>query len=54
MVLPPILAQVGRLADAREYAHAALRNFQSYGGRAADMERKTEGLIAEIERAMRE
>ena len=46
------LAQAGRLADAREYAHAALRNFQTYGDRAADKIQKTQGLIAEIERAM--
>ena len=47
------LRDAGRLADAWEYAHAALRNYQSYEGRAAEEERKTEGLIAEIEGLMR-
>jgi len=46
------LAQAGRLADAREYAHAALRNFETYGDRAADKIEKTQGLIAAIERDM--
>jgi tetratricopeptide (TPR) repeat protein len=46
------LAQVGRLADAREYAHAALRNFQTYGDRAAADIQDTQGLIAMIEREM--
>ncbi len=45
------LAQAGRLADAREYAHAALRNYQTYGDRAADIQ-QTQGLIADIERRM--
>jgi tetratricopeptide (TPR) repeat protein len=43
------LANAGRLADAREYAYAALRNFQTYGDRAADMMQRTQGLIAQIE-----
>jgi tetratricopeptide (TPR) repeat protein len=46
------LAQAGRLADAREYAHAALRNYQTYGDRAAADIQKTQGLIAQIEREM--
>jgi tetratricopeptide (TPR) repeat protein len=47
------LSDAGRLVDAREYAHAALRNFQHYyGGRAAEDIRKTQGLIADIEKAM--
>jgi tetratricopeptide (TPR) repeat protein len=46
------LRDAGRLADAREYALAALRNFQTYGDRAAAEIQKTQGLIAEIERAM--
>lgn len=46
------LRDAGRLADAREYAHAALRNFEGYGeGAAADIER-TRGLIGEIESLM--
>jgi tetratricopeptide (TPR) repeat protein len=47
-----VLAEAGRLSDAREYAHAALRNFQTYGDRAADKIEKTQGLIAKIEGAM--
>ena len=48
-----VLANNGRLSDALLYARAALRNFESYGGRAKDMEDKTKGLIAEIEEAMK-
>ena len=39
------LAQAGRLADAREYAHAALRNYQTYGDRAAGEIQRTQELI---------
>lgn len=46
------LAQVGRLADAREYASAALRNFETYGDRAAADIQKAEELIAFIEQAL--
>ena len=46
------LARVGRLADAREYAHAALRNFETYGEGAREGIQKTRGLIAAIEQAM--
>jgi len=46
------LAQAGRLADAREYAHAALRNYQTYGDRAAAEIQETQGLIEMIERDM--
>jgi tetratricopeptide (TPR) repeat protein len=46
------LAQAGRLAEAREYAYAALRNFQTYGDRAADEIQETQELIAQIEQAM--
>jgi tetratricopeptide (TPR) repeat protein len=46
------LAQAGRLADAREYAQAALRNFQTYGDRAVEDIQKTQGLIADIEEAI--
>ena len=48
------LAQAGHLGDAREYAYAALRNFQTYDDRAAAEIQKTQGLIAEIEEAMSE
>lgn len=43
------LIQDNRLSDALLYARAALRNFESYGGRAKDMEDRTKGLIAAIE-----
>jgi tetratricopeptide (TPR) repeat protein len=47
------LANAGRLADARDYAQAALRDFEPYGaGAAADVE-KTQRLIADIQAAMR-
>jgi tetratricopeptide (TPR) repeat protein len=46
------LAQAGRLADAREYALAALRNYENYGDRAADKIKKTQQLIARIESAL--
>ena len=48
------LRDAGRLADAREYAYAALRNYQTYGDRAAADIQETQGLIAEIERVMSE
>jgi tetratricopeptide (TPR) repeat protein len=48
------LTQAGRLADAREYALAALRNYETYGDRAAAEIQRTQGLIAEIEQAMSE
>ena len=43
------LAKAGRLADAKEYALAALRNYQTYGDRAADKIQKTLQLIGLIE-----
>jgi tetratricopeptide (TPR) repeat protein len=46
-----MLSQKGRLSDALLYARAALRNFESYGGRAKEMEDNAKGLIAEIEKA---
>ena len=46
------LVRAGRLADAREYAHAALRNYQTYGDRAAADIQETQELIAEIEGEM--
>jgi hypothetical protein len=42
------------VSDALLYARAALRNFESYGGRAKDMEDRTKGLIAKIEKAIEE
>lgn len=49
-----MFAQNGRLSDALLYARAALRNFESYGGRAMDWEDRTKGLITDIEEAMKE
>jgi tetratricopeptide (TPR) repeat protein len=43
------LASAGRFADAREYAYAALRNYETYGDRAADKIQKTQELIEQIE-----
>jgi len=48
------LANNGRLTDALLYARAALRNFESYGGRAKDMEDEAKGLIGEIEEMMKD
>ncbi|MEK7326089.1 MAG: hypothetical protein AAB217_12610, partial [Chloroflexota bacterium] len=47
------LSQAGRLADAREYAYAALRNFETYDERAAEEIQKTRGLIEGIEKMMK-
>jgi tetratricopeptide (TPR) repeat protein len=47
------LANAGRLADAREYAYAALRNFETYGERAAEEIQKTRRVIEMIEEAMK-
>lgn len=47
------LANAGRLPDALLYAQAALRNFATYGDRAAEMIQRTQGLIAEIEGKMK-
>jgi len=46
------LRDAGRLTDAREYAAAALRNYQTYGDRAAAEMQQMQGLIDWIERAM--
>jgi tetratricopeptide (TPR) repeat protein len=47
------LADAGRLAEARLYAQAALRNYvENYGDGAAAETQRTHGLIEEIERAM--
>lgn len=44
------LANAGRLAEARAYAAAALRNYQTYSNRAAAEVERTQQLLAEIER----
>jgi len=46
------LANAGRLADALLYAQAALRNFATYGERAAAEVQEMQGAIELIERAM--
>jgi tetratricopeptide (TPR) repeat protein len=43
------LRQAGRLTDAREYARAALRNFEPYGPGAADVTKRAQQLLARIE-----
>jgi tetratricopeptide (TPR) repeat protein len=40
------LANAGRLHDARLYSAAALRNYETYGDRAADKIQKTQQLLA--------
>ena len=47
------LRDANRLADAREYARAALRNYETYGERAADKIQKTRGVIEGIEKMMK-
>ncbi len=46
------LRQAGRFSDAAEYARAALRNFETYGDRAAADVQETRDLIAKIEQAI--
>jgi tetratricopeptide (TPR) repeat protein len=46
------LARAGRLADALEYARAALSNFETYGEGAAEAIQRTQELIAQIEQDM--
>jgi len=48
-----MLAQNNRLSDALLYARAALRNFESYQGRAKADEDDAKELIAAIEKAMK-
>ena len=43
-------AQYGRVADALDYARAALRDFETYGDRAEDKIERTKGLIADLEK----
>jgi len=45
------LAHSGRVADAREYARAALRNFETYGAGAAEMIQRTQQLLADLDAA---
>jgi tetratricopeptide (TPR) repeat protein len=45
------LARANRLADAQVYADAALRNYETYGDRAAEEIQRTRELIADIEQA---
>ena len=47
-----LLAQNRRLSDALLYARAALRNYESYEGRAKEKEDKTKYMISEIEKAI--
>jgi tetratricopeptide (TPR) repeat protein len=42
------LMQSGRIADALDYARAALRNFETYGDRAAADIEKAKRLIAKL------
>ena len=49
-----MLARAGRLADAREYAYAALRNYETYGDRAAEEIQRTREVIAVIEQLIKE
>jgi tetratricopeptide (TPR) repeat protein len=46
------LARAGRLPDARAYALAALRNYETYGDRAADEIQRTRRLLAHIDRRL--
>jgi tetratricopeptide (TPR) repeat protein len=43
------LTQAGRFVDAREYARAALRNYETYGDRAVDQIQKSKKLLSKIE-----
>ncbi len=47
-----LLARSGRLEDAREYAVAALRNYETYGEGAAQKIQKTQELIGQIDQAI--
>ena len=46
-----IFKQTGRFADALDYAHAALRNFETYGESAVEKIQETQELIALIKQA---
>jgi len=45
------MARVGRLEEALDYAHGALKNYEHYGDRAAAELEKTREVIAAIEQA---
>jgi hypothetical protein len=47
------LRDADRLPDARAYAEAALRNYQTYGDRAAEDIQDTQRLIAAIEERLK-
>ena len=47
------LANVGRLSDAREYAYAALRNYEQYGEATAKEQAQTKQLIEMIEKDLK-
>ena len=47
------LAEAGRFNDALDYAHAGLRNFETYGDHAKNEIRIVRGLIEGIEQLMR-
>jgi tetratricopeptide (TPR) repeat protein len=47
-----LLAEGGRLGDARQYAEAALRNFEGYGDRAADRIQLTREWIQVIDKRL--
>jgi tetratricopeptide (TPR) repeat protein len=46
-----VLAQASRFADARQYAEAALRDYQTYGANAADEVQRMLDLISQIAKA---
>ena len=46
------LIDIGRLGDARAYALAALRNYETYGDRAADEIEQTQRLLAQIDQTL--
>src|SRR6185503_17774967 len=49
-----LLVGADRFADAWEYAYAALRNYETYGDRAAEQIQRTRELIAKIEQLIQE
>lgn len=52
MNIAQILLSHGRCSDARDYAVAALHNYEAYGDRAATDIENTQALIAKIEQAL--
>lgn len=49
-----IFKQTGRFADALDYAHAALRNFETYGESAVEKIQETQELITLIKQAQQD